>query len=310
MIGLVEALAPVFGLIAMGYAIRRLDLVAEAFWRPAEGMTFYVFFPALLVVNIAEADLGGVRVWPMFAALVAGVLAVGALVLALRPRLGLDGAAFTSVFQGSFRPNTYVGVAAALALFGAPGLALMAVCIVVVVPLVNLLSVLAFLRYVPRPGAAGPGWRDALVPVLTNPLIIACLLGAGLNLARLGLGPVIEPLARILGAAALPVGLLAVGAGLDPAAARAAGRIVMATTGLKLVVLPLATFAACLAFGVGGTALAVAVMYATLPGSSTSYVMARQMGGDAPLMAGIVTATTVAAMLVMPVAVRMLGPAP
>jgi hypothetical protein len=151
-------------------------------------------------------------------------------------------------------------------------------------------------------GAARPGWGRTALSVVSNPLIAACLIGIALNAAGLDLPPVLSTLLNILGAAALPIGLLAVGAGLDIGAARRAGRLVALTTGLKLALLPLATYAAALAFGVGGLAAAVCIMYATLPGSSTSYVMARQMGGDATLLAGIITVTTLASMVVMPVA--------
>jgi predicted permease len=76
--------------------------------------------------------------------------------------------------------------------------------------------------------------------------------------------------------------------------------VVALATGLKLVVLPALVFVLLLVFGVGGLAAAVCITYATLPGSAASYVMARQMGGDGPLMAAIIAATTLAAMVAMP----------
>jgi malonate transporter len=297
------ALAPVFLLIVAGQVMRRREWVSDAFWRPAEAMTFYVFFPALLVAKIARADLAGLQITPMLAALAVGVLVVALVVVLSRPLLAVGDAGFTSVFQGSFRPNSYVGVAAALALFGEDGLALMIVAIAVVVPLVNLLSVVLMVRLL---GAGGngdrPSWGRTGLSVVSNPLIAACLVGLALNGSGIELPPVILPLLNILGAAALPIGLLAVGAGLDSGAARQAGRLVALTTGLKLILLPLATYAAATAFGVNGLAMAICIMYATLPGSSTSYVMARQMGGDATLLAGIITVTTLVAMAVMPLA--------
>ena len=297
------AFAPVFLLIVAGQVMRRREWVSDAFWRPAEAMTFYVFFPALLVAKIARADLAGLQITPMLAALAVGVLVVALVVVLSRPLLAVGDAGFTSVFQGSFRPNSYVGVAAALTLFGEDGLALMIVAIAVVVPLVNLLSVVLMVRLL---GASGngdrPSWGHTGLSVVSNPLIAACLVGLALNGSGIELPPVILPLLNILGAAALPIGLLAVGAGLDSGAARQAGRLVALTTGLKLILLPLATYAAATAFGVNGLAMAICIMYATLPGSSTSYVMARQMGGDATLLAGIITVTTLVAMAVMPLA--------
>ena len=191
---ILSALAPVFLLIGLGFALKRLKLVSDAFWSPAERLTFYLFFPALLVANTAGAGTIGAEALPMAAALIIGVLLVAVMVSALRPRLGLDGPGFTSVFQGSFRPNTYVGIGAAYALFGETGLTLMAIAVVAVVPLVNLLAVIALVRHGAPPGHAFR-WRQAILPAASNPIILACLLGLGLNLGDVGLPPLPGPLA-------------------------------------------------------------------------------------------------------------------
>lgn len=304
---IISALAPIFLLILMGYVVQRRGLLPEAFWAPAERLTYYLFFPALLVQNAARAGLADARYLPMVAALTLGVLIIAGVVILLRPRFGLDGPAFSSVFQGSFRPNTYVAVGAAVALFGEAGLTLIAVCIVVAVPLVNLLGAVGLVRYA-GPGSTRPGWRQVIGPVARNPLILACILGALLNVGDVDIPPVISPLLDILGRAALPVGLMAVGAGLQFTAVRPAWRVVAATTAIKLVALPVVIYLLSLAFGVGGLKATVLVMYGTMPGSAVSYVMTRQMGGDGPLMAAIIATTTLAAMAAMPVALVLVSP--
>jgi hypothetical protein len=183
----------VFAVILLGRLLKRGRLLADAFWQPAEAITFYIFFPALLVSNTATAKLRGAEVAPMLAALLAGILAVAALTFALRRPLRLDGPAFTSLLQGAIRPNIYVGLAAAQALFGREGLALLSVAVAFAVPLVNVVSVLAMLRW--------------------------------------------------LGRASLPIGLLAVGAGLDLTAIGAASRTVVVASALKLLLLPALTVA-------------------------------------------------------------------
>jgi len=300
MSGILGALIPVFIVILLGYVFRRTRIISDAFWEPAERVTFYLFFPALLVANAGKADLGGLDVWPMLAALVGGILLVVASNWLLRRPLGLDGPKFTSLIQGSVRPNVYVGGAAAVALYGDAGLTAVSLCIAVAVPLVNFISVVALITYA-SPAGRPRGWRAVVVPVLQNPLIVACLLGLALNVTGIGLPPLIGPTLEILGRASLPIALLAVGAGLDLAAVRLAGRTVAVTTTLKLAVLPVVTVVLCLILGVDGVEAAVAILYASLPGSASAYVMARQMGGDAPIMAGVITATTLAAIVTMPV---------
>ncbi|MDH5748390.1 MAG: AEC family transporter [Rhodospirillales bacterium] len=306
MITILSALAPVFLLIFLGYVLKIRGWVPDAFWQPAEKLTFYLFFPALLLKSTATAELGSAQVLPLMATLTAGILGVAALVVVLRSRFAIDGPTFSSVFQGSFRPNTYVAVAAALALFGDAGLSLIAVGLAASVPLVNFLGVLGLLHYA-RPPGDGPRWKRITLPVISNPLILACAIGAGLNVGGVGLPTVIEPLLEILGRASLPVGLMAVGAGLNFAAVRPFARIVAVTAGCKLLVLPVFTFAAGRLLGLDAVSLSVCVMYATVPGSAVSYIMARQMGGHGPLMAAIITTTTLLSMVAMPLALMVVG---
>jgi predicted permease len=73
--------------------------------------------------------------------------------------------------------------------------------------------------------------------------------------------------------------------------------------------MPLVTFLVLKAFGLGGQAALIAILFHALPTASSSYVMARQLGGDAPLMAGICALQTVLAALTVPVALLLLAPA-
>lgn len=300
MIGILAALTPVFTVILIGFAVRQRHLVPDAFWAPAERFTFYVFFPALLVTSIARADFAGHDVAPMLMASVSGILVVIlACLIPIRQWLRPNGPALTSLIQSSVRPNVYVALAAAAALYGADGVALASLCLAVVVPVVNLVSVLALVRWGEGQSPA-LGWRGTVWPVATNPLILACLIGLALNASGLGLPPLIEPTLDILGRASLPIGLLAVGAGLEFRAVHTNRSVVATATTLKLAVLPAVTFLLCLALGAEDLARRIAVLLATAPVAASAYVMARQMGGDTAVMAGAITATTLAAFVTMP----------
>ncbi len=154
--------------------------------------------------------------------------------------------------------------------------------------------------------AGNGGFRHALLAMLRNPVILAIAAGLTLNLFGLGLPPVLDDMAAILARGTLAMALLSVGAGLQFAAARRAGATVLAVSALKLAGLPALTLAACLAFGAGGLPLTVAVMFASLPNSPTSYSMTRQLGGDHTTMAAIITVQTFAAMATMPSVVLLL----
>ena len=264
----VAALAPVFALIALGFLLRTFIFRSATFWEPVEKLTYYVLFPALLVVSMAQARVSGPVVVPTACILAAVMLAIFALLVALRPALRMDGAAFSSVVQGSVRFNTYVGLAAAAALHGWQGTTLLAIVLALMIPLSNILSVLALTRHT---GAHAPSLGGTLAELAINPLILASVIGLVLSLTATPLPPFVAPVLDSLGRAALALGLLAVGAGLSLGAIASGGLGLIVSTALKLVVSPLLAWAACRLVGLDPLATSIAVLFAALPPSPLSY---------------------------------------
>ncbi|MDT4835910.1 2a69: auxin efflux carrier [compost metagenome] len=290
------ALLPVVTLIMLGIFLRHRRFLDDGFWAQAERLGYYVLLPCLFFHGLATAHLDSLPVSELALTLILSTLAVAALVIALRPLMKVDGPAFTSVFQGSVRFNNYVGVTLASGLFGAKGIALAAICNAAIVPTVNILCVLVFARH----GSAKPSWRGILKQLVTNPLVIASFGGIGFQMLGLGVPPGIEPATRTLGAASLPLGLLCVGAALDFSTARQWIAPVASSSLMKFLAMPVATVIVAVPIGLQGPALTTALLFQVLPTASSAYIMARQLGGDAPLMAGITAAQTVFALAVIP----------
>ncbi|EPR38731.1 Auxin Efflux Carrier [Desulfovibrio sp. X2] len=298
---IIQALAPIFLLILLGYALKRRGFPAPGFWPAAEALTYYVLFPALLLDKLARIDSGH-ALGRMALALILAVCTVSVLLLAARRLVHRDGPAFSSIFQGAIRPNTYVGLSAAAALLGPEGLSLAAVALMTLIPLVNVLSVSVLGRYGLGPDGEprGAGLPGVLRELARNPLILSCAAGFCLNAAGLRLPSALGETLRVLGSASLPMGLLAVGAGLRPSSVGAHVRGVLAAGTAKLLVLPLLTALFCRLLGVEGAAFGAAVIFTAIPVSASSFILARQMGGDHGLMAAVITAETAAAAATMP----------
>ncbi len=297
------ALIPIFALIALGYSLKTFQLLDDGFWRPAEFLTYWVLFPALLISSVAEADLSDMPILNLTLAQAGALILLLTLTASLAPCLkSVDGPAFSSVFQGVQRPNTYGALAAAGSLYGQPGIAIAAVCAAIAVPLVNLFSTIGMIHWAHSSTNAGGDHRGKLIvkAVATNPLILACVVGGAINLTGVGLTPVLASTLKILGQASLSLGLLVVGAGINLASIHAQRWPLIVSTLGKLVVLPLLVGVIATLLGVTAMPLEIVVMYASVPTSASSYVMARQMNGDADLMAAIITVTTLAAALTMP----------
>lgn len=298
-----SALLPVFIIIFMGYACKHLGFPGEGFWGAAERMTYFVFFPALLINKLAFASFAESMALPMAASIMLTIIVLSACLFLFRPRRLWTGPTFSSVFQGSIRFNTFVGLAAASALTGPSGVTLAAVAIIAMIPLINLFCVPTVAYF----GKGQAGGVPAMVrEILRNPLILACLAGFALNLANIPKPEGLFQVVDLLGRAALPVGLLAVGASLRITSLHANISGLIVSCFVKLIVFPALTALFCIVFQVTGEAKTVAVLFAALPTSVSSFILARQLGGDTTIMASMVTVHTVLAAVTMPVMIALL----
>jgi malonate transporter len=295
-------IAPIFGLIVAGFGIRRTKLFPAEAWPPVERLTYYVLFPSLLFVNLATANLSDLPVGGMAVGVIGTPALMAAFLLLVRTRLALHAPGFTSLLQGAVRFNTYLGIPLVVAFYGPETIALGALFIAFMVPFINVLCVWVLARYSGTEISA----LGAAKEMARNPLIITCLAGIAINVTGLGLAEPIERFLALLGRAAPAVGLLCVGAGLDIVAARAGKVWVVLSAILKLVAMPLIAFGIAQALGVGGLAAKVLILFHALPTAPSAYILARQLGGDAQLMAGILTAQTALAVVTLPLWIAVL----
>jgi hypothetical protein len=295
---LLDAFVPAIGLILLGQLARRIGWLSPSFWAEAERLVFYAFLPALLLVATATADLARLPVLGLLGAVLVGLLAGTAASLALWPWLRPDFPALTSALQGGIRFNNLVGFALAAPLYGADGLALAAVMVGLMVPPINFVCVAVFAAG--RLGSRRTGVLGFVGQLARNPLILSCVGGLALNVAGIGLPAGIGPILRALGQGAVALGLMAVGAALTLGALTARPLLQGAAIVIKLLLVPAVVWLGGRALGLSGAPLAVAVLFMGLPTASSSYIMARQMGGDTPLMAAITTTQHLAAVLTLP----------
>jgi malonate transporter len=302
MLTVFAALVPVFLLIVLGYALRRMLLTEDAHWVGLEHLIYYVLFPALLIDTLGRANLASVPIAGAGGALLLAVLLMSALCLTLRPvltrTLGIDGAAFSSIFQGATRWQTFVALSVAQNLWGELGVTLFSVATMVMTPLLNVFCV-AVLGYYASPTRLA--WPAILVAIARNPLIWSCVIGLAINLAELQIPHPLHAFADSLGRCSLATGLLVVGAGLHLEGLRQPGAPALLPVFLKLAVMPAIAIGLGVAFGLSGSSLGVVACCASVPAASNAYILARQMSGDAPLMAQILTLQTIFAVFTMPV---------
>lgn len=288
-------LLPDFALILLGAGIRRWMHLGDHFWNGVEKVVYFILFPALLVNAILRTQLDVAVALPLlltaFAAMSGGML----LATLPRPFVRIPAINFASMFQCGYRFNSYIALAVAGMLFGAPGIATMGLIVGAAVPLANLISVWMLARH----GEVGV-WRE----VARNPLIWATAGGFVLNL--LGFVPP-APLQSFLGRladASIAFGLITVGAALRVGGSGAAGPGGRFYAGwlltVKLLLLPLVAWQIGQLAGLSHLYLQVVVLFAAMPTASSAYILAMRMGGDGKSVAWLISASTLASMLTLP----------
>ncbi|NDW02072.1 AEC family transporter [Salipiger sp. PrR002] len=298
---LITAIWPIFALICLGFVLRRSGFPSDAFWPAAERLNYFVLFPALLFSSLAAAPVRDPQVLRLGGAALATILiASAAMALARRVRPS-PAARFGPGLQGVIRFNTYLGVAVLASVgasVGASGAsALAAVYLAVAVPLVNVLSILAL------SGSGAGGRRGAVLLLRTifrNPLILACLAGIAVALSGVGLPFGTGSFMKLLAQGSLPLGLLCVGAALQPEALRKDLPALAGVSLLRLLCMPALAVAVAALFGLETTSALVLVVFSAVPSAPTAYVLTRQLGGDGPYMAGIITGQTLLSVLTLP----------
>ena len=291
-------LLPDFLLILIGWMVCRHTALNRPVWEATERLVYYLLFPVLLFNSIVKSPLHFGDAASLAAAGV-GTLLVGivlAMAIALWP--GVDRRLHASGAQTAFRFNSYIALALSERLFGAQGLAWMALLIALSVPLCNVAAVWPLARH---------GGHSYLREIARNPLIISTLAGLAANIAGLRLPDAAATTLQRIGLAALPLGLMAVGAGLTFGALKASPGLAASLLVIRHAVLPAVAIGLASALALPPEQASIVVLFAALPTAASAYVLAARMGGDGNFVAGIVTLSTLLGMLSVPLALAVLS---
>ncbi|MHA7817983.1 MAG: AEC family transporter [Pseudohaliea sp.] len=288
------ALLPVIAIVAIGHFLAWRNSPPAEGWRAIERLCYVLLFPCLIIRVLANAPFEA-SPWPIAAALIGAQLIMAAVGHGARLLPGIRRATVGSIIQSNVRWNTFVALSLAGTLYGDEGIALTAVAAAAMIPTANVISILGFNQYGDREIK-----RHPFHELFRNPLVIACVIGGLINASGLAIPAVIDRVLETLAAAALALGLLAAGAGLDLGALRRSGMPTAAWSLVRILGLPALAVGIGRGLGVDGIGLAVIAIAAATPTATNGYVLARQLGGDAPFMANLIATQTVLAAVTMP----------
>ncbi len=283
-------LLPDFSLILLGVILMRITRWGSEFWAGLEKMVYYVLFPALLFYSTSRTPLDFSATGRLIQAallLVLGGIAMGWLA---KPLFRVGPMSFESALQTAFRFNSYMALAIAYRLGGENGTSMMALIIGFAVPLCNMAAVHALVH-------KSGGLAKELAK---NPLLLATASGVLFNLSGLPMPEVAGVLLSRMGNASIALGLILVGAGLRLSGLSEGKAMSTYFIAVKLLAMPALAMLLGRLFGLPWLQLQILVMFGALPTASSAYVLAARLGGNAPLVAFIISAGTLVSIATLP----------
>jgi hypothetical protein len=284
-------LLPDFLLIVFGFLLCRYSALDRSVWDAVERLVYYLLFPVLLFNSIVRSPLEIGNTLPLAGAGLAIVATGVAASYALGRWPGVDARLHASGAQVAFRFNSYVALALAEKLGGAQGVAWTALLVALCVPLCNFAAVYPLARH-----GGHHFWRE----ILRNPLIVSTVAGLLANLLGIRFVDPLAPALHRIGQAALPLGLMAVGAGLKLGGLWAGPGLAAGLLGIRHVLLPVVALGYVWLLGVPLAQQPIVVAFAAMPTASSAYVLAMRMGGNGPYVAGLITLSTLLGMASIP----------
>ena len=301
MVNFAQLLFPDFSLILCGYLVCRFTALNRSVWQQVDSLVYYFLFPVLLFHSIVKSPLDPAAA----SSLIAAGLCLAGSAIALSyslphwPVLGrhIEPRDHAASAQVGFRFNSFIALALAERIAGPQGLLMISMLIGFCVPTFNIAAVWPMARH---------GNTHFLRELVRNPLIIATASGLIANLLGFRMPVWLEPTVQRIGAAALALGLLAAGAGMQFGSLRRGKVLGVSVLLCKHLALPLLAWAWARAWQLDGTQTTVLLAFSALPTASTCYVLATRMGYNGPYVAGLVTLSTLSGMLSLPFALGVL----
>ena len=302
-----NSVAPIVGVVLIGYLLRRIGFMDADFSKKANRLVFRVFLPAMLFLNVYRIeDIGSVDLtYALYA--VAAVVVIFLIFLPLIPLVTKDEGRRGALMQSVVRSNyALVGIPLAASLFGESGELVATVLSAVMIPVFNILAVVALSVYRGKGEPLGKRLLGVVIGIVKNPLILSiaagfAVLGIRAVFAELGIGfrlsdlDFLMKILNYMSAVATPLALLVLGSQFEFSYVGGVRRELVFGLAVRSVLVPFIGIAsAYLIFGdrFGGGEYAALVAVFCTPVAVSSVPMAQEMGADASLAGQLVLFST------------------
>jgi len=284
----IETIAPIFLIIIFGVVLERRGFLKSPFIEEANRFVYLFPLPLLIFTGIMKSNIQDVTASHIAAAIVPTLMILG-IAFGIGLAIGLRNGKLGSFVQISFHGNvSYVGLALLLYMLGEDGLRRGSILVGILIFLNNVLAITVLAWTSKRHGSVG----KALLSIVTSPVIMATFLGLTMLYLAVPIPGVAMKTMLIMANIALPLALTLMGASMSMGTIWQNLKFSALSAALKLVLLPGIALAFSSIADVPPRAALPAIILLATPTAISTYVLAREMGGDENLASGSVTLST------------------
>lgn len=288
-----NVVAPVFLLVALGYFVKRINVINENFVDVTSKFVYSVSLPALVFINIAEIDLSEAIDFSQIIYIYSATLLSFFLIWIFSIPFIKDGKNLSVFVQGAYRSNfAIVGFAIVSKLFGSYALGKAALVLAFILPLYNILAVI--ILTVPLRKEKKLNLKSTVFEILFNPLIIAVIIGLPFSYFKIEIPSFINLTIGFLAELALPLALIGIGGSLNLQNIKKASGLAFTSSAIKIIIVPLLLTLGAYHFGFRELDLGIMFILFASPTAIVSFIMAEAMGANSKLAGNIVLISTVA----------------
>ena len=286
----IRVILPIIVFMGLGYLFRTIRVAGEKTFREMNKVCFRCFLPVMIFYNIYRSNLHEDFELSVLIFAIISVLCVFFAAILFTNKAFRGSKNRSVVIQGIYRSNYVLfGMEVTRTICGEENMGMASILAAVIVPIFNVLAVVLFETY----GSETKNKLHVLKGIVTNPLIIASVLGIVVKLLDVSLPGLAETIVGNISRIATPLALICLGGTFAfKKVAEYKKELLVSCLG-RLVVVPLIFLSIAVFLGIRGSNLVALMVMLASPAAISSYTMACEMKGNGELAGMIVVFTSV-----------------
>ncbi len=293
--------APIFGLVALGYGAARTRLVSGEAGTALSEYVFVLAIPALLFRTVASADFPALNPLPYWLSYFGALAVCWTLAGIIARREGRDPREAAVIGFSAAQSNTVlIGIPLILGSIGEAG----------TIPIILLLAVhlpvtmTAVTVLIARGEGGAKAWKGLLFSLFTHPILLAIAAGLLWRLLGIPVPELMRTLLKYLADSAAPCALAAMGMSMTRVNLAGNLRMISLIAAIKLILHPLLVYLLTVHVMRLPPAFAgAAILFAACPTGINAFLVAERYRVGAALASGAIALSTLLAILTMTIAV-------